>query len=462
MLGQRLLILADDWTGASDTALAFFEHGLPTALLALASEPSTSTPAPSPTLATLQDDRVLSVTLNTRNLTPNEAYTTTQTWLAQYLDSMDADWVYRKMDSTLRGPFVADTLPLLQQGLKKACLVLPAYPQSQRCTIGGYHLLQGQPLHRTEFVNDPQAPVLESFIPELIKQQLHQLNIAPEDPLATIGQVPLTIVNKGAGAIMQHLRLLAQQGCRWMVCDAANTHDITQVALAFTRCQHELQLLPMGSAGFAHALADAWQQEPQGDASISNAKIVRPEKAPPLPITVISGSTTSTSQQQLAQLLATANKRSWRTHVLHPQPSMWYQPTLMTGHSREGALPPSTELSIITSCLESHDKQLTLELGQQHGFNSKQVARRIEQGLASMSAATVPQHHALVLCGGATAQVVLQQLGIQQLRMVRRLLDNVALLQEPTTQRWVVLKSGNMGDASTLVELVSQLKHSMV
>jgi uncharacterized protein YgbK (DUF1537 family) len=301
--------------------------------------------------------------------------------------------------------------------------------------------------------------VLESYVPDLIREQLRQLNITTESPLASIGTISLSTVNKGAGAVVQQLRHCLQQGNRWIVVDAASSHDITQVALAFARCQHDLELLPMGSAGFAHALADVWQQhkEPlQSSQTLgreTGSRIVT-TGTPPSPITVISGSTTSVSQQQLERLVVAAQQKSWRYAMVHPEPQRWYQsspPSMQT-------LPPSTDLSIITSCLSNEDKTTALELGERYGFSSKQVAKRIEQGLATVTEHTTPKHHALVLCGGATAQVVLQRLGIFKLCMKKRLLDNVALLQDELSQRLVVLKSGNMGDTSTLVELVYQLR----
>jgi uncharacterized protein YgbK (DUF1537 family) len=49
---------------------------------------------------------------------------------------------------------------------------MPAFPQEGRTTVGGYHLLKGVPIERTEMARDPHSPIVESHLPTLFKQQL--------------------------------------------------------------------------------------------------------------------------------------------------------------------------------------------------------------------------------------------------------------------------------------------------
>lgn len=77
---------------------------------------------------------------------------------AKLLRSAGAQWIYKKVDSVLRGHVTAEVEAVMQElGLNRA-LVMPANPSLGRIIRDGEYFINGKPIHRTEFANDPEYP----------------------------------------------------------------------------------------------------------------------------------------------------------------------------------------------------------------------------------------------------------------------------------------------------------------
>ena len=55
-------------------------------------------------------------------------------------------YYYKKIDSTLRGNIAIETLTAIEILGYDAAIVIPAFPQEGRITVGGFHLLKGTPI----------------------------------------------------------------------------------------------------------------------------------------------------------------------------------------------------------------------------------------------------------------------------------------------------------------------------
>lgn len=87
-----------------------------------------------------------------------------------------------------------------------AALVMPAFPQEGRITVGGYHLLRGVPIERTEMARDPHSPIAESHLPTLLQNQLGA-NLKD-----LVGCIELKTIMDGAGPILLEINKLISQG----------------------------------------------------------------------------------------------------------------------------------------------------------------------------------------------------------------------------------------------------------
>ena len=77
-----------------------------------------------------------------------------------------------RIDSTLRGNLGSETDAMLDSlGEDYIAIVAPCFPASGRIICGGYMLVDGLPLHKTNIAVDPKTPVKISEVGELFKQQ---------------------------------------------------------------------------------------------------------------------------------------------------------------------------------------------------------------------------------------------------------------------------------------------------
>ncbi|MCF7934718.1 MAG: hypothetical protein K9L28_00030 [Synergistales bacterium] len=123
----------------------------------------------------------------------------------------------KRIDTTLRGHLYRETAALLEAYPRSVALVVPAYPASGRTTIGGYQLLNGSLLERTEVAADPLWPISTSYVPHYFQGRY---------PLSML---PMEVVRTGTGGIAKALSGMAGTH-RIIIADAQNDADIEAIA----------------------------------------------------------------------------------------------------------------------------------------------------------------------------------------------------------------------------------------
>lgn len=131
---MRVIVLADDLTGALDTGVQFSQRGLRTVVLPFADEAAPPRRDGGGTGA-----EVLIVNTGTRDAAPDRARQVVREWVDR-LARREPQWWYKKIDSLLRGPWRAE-LAAVQERLGCGALVCPAYPAQGRVVRGGAVLL---------------------------------------------------------------------------------------------------------------------------------------------------------------------------------------------------------------------------------------------------------------------------------------------------------------------------------
>ena len=189
-------IIADDLTGANDTALQFQQRGASTKIL-LDSECTPKVKAGS---------EVWALSSESRNVEADEAVLRVEKAVNTLVENFSFDYFYKKIDSTLRGHIALETLTVLNILEYDAAVIMPAFPQEGRITVGGYHLAKGVPIGRTEIAIDPHSPITESHVPTLLCSQL------PEEVADIVGTIDLRTVMSGAGPILMRLNELINDG----------------------------------------------------------------------------------------------------------------------------------------------------------------------------------------------------------------------------------------------------------
>jgi len=220
-----LLIVADDLTGALDTGAQFARYGRRT----LVSWAGGGLPP--------ADADVWVLDTETRALPPAEARAAVAQAVAPFLPVLH---IYKKVDSTLRGPIGAELEALLALGVAEQALLAPAFPAQGRTVLGGELRVHGQPLAQTPFAQPGRAT---SLVGELI---------AASTGLA-VGSMGLQQVRQGGQSLA---RALAAQTEPVLVLDALAEADLAVAAQAAVLAGRDRLLA--GSAGLAAQLPAAW------------------------------------------------------------------------------------------------------------------------------------------------------------------------------------------------------------
>lgn len=148
--------LADDLSGALDAAAAFHRAGR-RVVVALNAEMWPEAEA----------DEIVGLTTETRNVSPARAAEKVSSVVARGRAN-GARLVYKKIDSTLRGPVAAELAALAAALPEVRMLFVPANPSVGRIVREGRLLVHGVPVAETEFARDPVSPVRESSIRALL------------------------------------------------------------------------------------------------------------------------------------------------------------------------------------------------------------------------------------------------------------------------------------------------------
>ena len=84
------------------------------------------------------------------------------------LRAAGAKWIYKKVDSVLRGQVTAEVEAVMKQLKVERALLLPANPSLGRTIRDGQYFVHDQLIHKTEFAHDPEYPRRSSQVVRLL------------------------------------------------------------------------------------------------------------------------------------------------------------------------------------------------------------------------------------------------------------------------------------------------------
>lgn len=149
-----IAVIADDLTGAAELAGIGLNHGLRT-------EVSTSVDEHC-------DADLLIIATDTRSLSVARAKEIVHD-LTVRLQQLKPRFIFKKIDSVLRGHIIEELQSqLTASGLKRA-LIVPGNPHHSKKLVGDTFYYNGGPIHLSAFANDPTFPALSSNIVELLR-----------------------------------------------------------------------------------------------------------------------------------------------------------------------------------------------------------------------------------------------------------------------------------------------------
>jgi len=147
-------VIADDLTGAAELGAMGLRHGL-SAEIVVKGRPSGGAD-------------LVCMDTDSRSCVPEEAGRRAAD-AAKLLHDAKARWIYKKVDSVLRGQVTAEVESVMIQLRLKRALLLPANPSLGRKIQDGQYFVQGRPINKTEFARDPEHPRTSSRVLQLLK-----------------------------------------------------------------------------------------------------------------------------------------------------------------------------------------------------------------------------------------------------------------------------------------------------
>ena len=93
-------IIADDLTGANDTALQFYNHGAATQILLNCDEEPLN----------IKGTQTWALSTETRNVDAETAYHQVKEAAQMFVEKLKPDYYYKKIDSTIRGNIAIEVL----------------------------------------------------------------------------------------------------------------------------------------------------------------------------------------------------------------------------------------------------------------------------------------------------------------------------------------------------------------
>jgi len=397
----RFCVIADDITGAMDTGVGLAQAGLAATITF-----SSSTNPGSDSVVATTDSRAES---------PSEAYRRVKAVGERFQNY----YIYKKIDSTLRGNIAAELQAILDVTRAPKAIVCPAFPSIQRTVVNGELLVDGVPVHLTGFSHDPVSPVTKSSVADLL---LSGSGIAAE----ILGLVD---VERGPEHLVQRIRECTS---RAVVIDATEDEHLRCIADALALSRE--RWLPCGSGGLGAQLPLAFGFSPHG------------RELPPAPrgrALIAVGSRNEVSIRQVRRLI----------DRLHP-PLVKVEPREF--RTRSGREPRTNQMAREVQNLLLDNEVVVLSSSMSDYVPQyRHLMARILGDIVTR-ALSLCDITGLFLCGGDVARAVCGDQGIQALRILGTLQPGV-IAGEAVGQHYnglrVVTKAGGFGNEDALLQV---------
>jgi uncharacterized protein YgbK (DUF1537 family) len=404
----KLLVIADDFTGALDTGVQFTARG---AAARVETDPLYDFSK------TDHDTQVLVLDAETRHLPPEQAYKIVFR-AVRAAQEAHIPYIYKKTDSVLRGNIGSELAAVLDATRAASLPFIPAFPQMKRITAAGIHYVEGVPVAESAFGQDPFDPVRFSSVPEILRQETDK---------------PVTVLS-------QPVRPTADGIC---VYDADNDVRLWQIGETLGL---ENLSISAGCAGFASVLAELLELKGETPAF--------PTLAPAL--FVICGSINPVTRTQIKTAVAQGFAHI-RLSLPQKMNTMW-----LNSESCRASVRGWLELARENPCciLDSNDpdgSEETQEFAKIGRLPPEEVRTRISTALGRLSGDLLSGGlNATLMCtGGDTLLALMRTVGVSGLTPIGEVAPGAVLSRFTALGKtWnIISKSGGFGEPDLLCRL---------
>ena len=295
---------------------------------------------------------------------------------------------------------------------------------------------------------DPHSPILESHVPSLLRSQLS------EELKNVVDVIDLKTVMNGAGPILMKINELLKEGKKLIVADSTSITDIEQITLAIKKC--EKKLLPTGTAATAQVLSKYWL------AGIEKEKVsVRLNELPKL---IISGTATNITAEQIEYLRDSDDFDNINFIDLTAKDII----SILNNDNFDEINNIAQRIIDNLSCKTTvvvHTSHLVANFDgfSEDSFNAEltkeKFANLITDYLAMLTHLIMEKINViLILLGGETSYKCCKAINSNELTLIDEVTQAISLTKD-VNKKWIITKSGNLGNRRTLIEILNYLKN---
>lgn len=408
----KLLIIADDFTGALDTGVRYAECGAITKVIVKKELDFYK--------ADCEGVEVLVLNVESRHLEASIAYEIIRSVVAKAKE-YGVPHIYKKTDSGLRGNVESELVAMLYASGENFLPFVPAFPEMNRITRNGIHYIDGLRLQDSVYGSDPFEPVHISYIPDLFKSYDIDVEVIKAD--CSYSKIEKEKIGVFDGETEDDLRKIANY-----------LHENNRLAIS------------AGCAGFATVLLDV----------LGLRKTEKRSYQLPKRLFVACGSVNVISKEQLD----------------FAQEHGFYRMTINPGkHLREGYLESSAgkkwinrlkyyytrERSCILDTTTENIKKMTE--GEKQGLKLARVEVGNLMGKIMKNLLDCNVDNTVLIVGGDTLLEFFECMHCDEIIPISEIKPGLVLseLYIENKKRWVISKSGGFGNKELLVELWDEI-----
>ncbi len=419
-----LTIIADDLTGANDSAAQFARLGL-----------ETYTALPDAVLDKNQSPEVMVFDTESRDILPRDAGAAVTRAIEQ-VRPLKPEIFFKKIDSTLRGNLGAEIKALAGCLNSALTVVAPAFISGGRTTEGGLQLLHGVKLEETELARVPKSPVKSSDIAAIIRSQA-------DFETARLG---IAGIEKGPDYLTAYFKdRISEHRGQLIVCDATKEEHLDAVAAALKGLP---DVLYVGSAGLALSLS-----------RLFSPKTAAPQRPQVPKVLVLSGSISAVTRAQTNRLLK-ENKEtllvrvSPRTALVNPDGAALECVREVTKNLGD------YKVFIVSAALREEDVEECRAQGQALGLKFSEVGECMARVMEKIMTRLANDFAGFVMTGGDTAVHACAAVGAGVLALHGEVAPGIPvseIVQGRHAHKFLITKAGAFGAENAFVEAVNYL-----
>ncbi len=418
---KKLIIVADDFTGANDTGVQFRKAGLKVNVIINTNRLQQN----------LEHSDVLVVDLESRFDTKETAYQKCFD-LGRQLFKIGNTIVYKKLDSTFRGNVGAELDGLMDALQIKVALLAPSLPANGRTTENGEVYVDGVKLAKTEMAEDPRTPVRHSRIADIIRLQSGRI----------CSEIPTRIFEATPAKTYELLSKQIDAGSEILIFDSREEKDLENIAHVIENMS-DISILIAGSAGLANHLREIIFPHP---ANLSF---------------VFSGSVSEKSRNQVKHTMDNDHSSLFFIEGKDLLNDDCKAEQIIASVS--ACIEKGEDTFIFTSSVCREDVESVFRIAQEKGISNDAAAEKVAIGIGKLAAILIETFHpsGVLLTGGDIAIKTVLALHSTGISIDQEILPGIqsGTLTGCTIRSVIATKAGGFGTSDAISKTIEFFKH---